>query len=204
MKETKLIFAHPGDSYFEYSDKLIAVASLYSFMAITEFDNLFKFKPEYEPFKTIPDYEQVIGEKEEVSIIQSIFYNQPIEELEFNHIDLLSSSYLQNPDIDFMKFYSHLAAEIHFNDLYAPDYEVVEFTGSKENVNRGIKILEEFYKKYDWETFSFDGELDKQTILLKDNPRFDSIQIYNSSDLEQIAKEELGYDSKNLYFKNQR
>jgi len=180
-----IIFCNPKQVYQGKLER--DVARDYTKMAMEDYDKLISFDKKYLPFVEIPDYETVVGQKNGRNLLLTLFANQPM--IRVGSIDnrFKSSSYLFNP-------------ESEREDLLLPDLDIIQIDGVSQVKNAANKI-KQFYDKFGWQTYIFDGNiLDKKEI----NPTSDrynhSIQIINPEILRDIAKEKVGYNTKDLCF----
>ncbi len=188
MKKQTLILI-PGRAYSGMEG--MEVAKSYMKMASTDYDNLIKFNPEYEPLQDNEDYHEIVlgGPKKDFELF--VFYRQHIVkagDLESNVISTSNVMLLGSEKVE---------REV----MWFPYIEAIEVEGDKNYVSDFASEVSKLYvEKNKWKMYFCDDKIKtKKVDCLTD--RFNQINILDCKEIIKIAEEKMGFDSNKVSWK---
>ena len=181
-----LIICNPGELYRHMSEE--EASGAYTKMAITEFDKLVDFSREYQPWMETEDLEMRVGRKGGRDLRLKLFYSQQMTRVGDVHRGFRSSSYLFNPSGE--------------EGLMLPDLDVVSIEHEHDLIAiSAAREISSFYARCGW--------MARRTTLAVDEIRVRStsergpgnIVILNPQTLLQLARDLIGYNPRELAFR---
>jgi hypothetical protein len=180
-----IVFCNPQRVYAGEPEQ--DIARDYTKMAIEDYDKLVSFDKEYLHYVETPDYGSVVGKKNGRNLRLTLFAQQPMIKVGNIGESFTSSSYLFNP-------------ESTNGELLLPDLDIVQISGAFQ-VRRAANTIGDFYKKFGWRTYVFEGTVGDRMKINSATNRFNQpIEILNPDVLREIAKEKVGYSLADLCF----
>ena len=89
---------------------------------------------------------------------------------------------------------------MHNKELLLPDLDIIQIEGFSKT-KEAANIIKEFYEKYGWLTYIFDGRINEREIIQPTSKRFDEfLEIISPKALMSIAKEKVNYSLDDLCF----
>ena len=186
-----IVFCNPGNAYKGKKEHEVAID--YTSMAIDDYDNIISFDKTYSKFVNTPDYKAKIGEKRNKDLILTVFAQQPVIRVGNINSSFVSSSYLFNPKHNNPNYISD-------KELLLPDLDIIQIEGFSK-AKEAANIIKEFYEKYGWSVYIFDGTINKREKIQPTSKRFDErLEIISPKALMSIAKEKVNYSLDDLCF----
>jgi len=124
-------------------------ASAYTKTAITDFDGVVRFHPDYKPFEETPDVRFPMGRRlGERELEMQVFLEQPVVQIHGVDCSLTSSSYLIGP-------------QCNFDDLMLPFIDVVELGSECEAMGWASDVVADLYRRAGFQVIKRFGEQHK-------------------------------------------
>lgn len=200
MESTKYIFAHPQTKYLSLR-KPLDVSVAYDSLRILGFDQELNVSDDFEYMRSIPDLERKVNEKSGIPIIQSIYYEQPINSIKYTDVNILLTSYIHTAEVEVnSSFRSGLQRSQFKGKINLPDLEVIAVKGNAIDVEHALYTIQSIYRSFGWKSIEFDTPIGLNMVETFDSPRFNYLNICEYKDLEKIARRKIEYSPNKLYF----
>ena len=186
----KTLFCVPGRIYSSLPE--FGASEAYTRMAITGFDELIKFRKDYDLIKEVSDKEEIVGKKDGRTLVAVMFLNQPVIQIGEIPVNIISSSYLFN-----------VLHDLGVDNLL-PDLDVIDFKGRKRSEVQVVSdIVADFYRRAGFDV-AFVGEGMLHSHRAQTNfTRSDlgkSVEILDLEDLRIVAEKVVKYNRNKLAF----